>query len=218
MGKQNMILKSEMAYELGGGTLPAVGGTFFTESKELVPEDEILLLGPDLPEITSDVAFARITLIRLKEKSIVKEEQAYDILRRIEYGRYHVSPYGYMMRVSAIKEREPVRVGKKALTEGLDFGQVGNLFLQEYHRQKEVAAVKLIFVTQPDFPYEALRKQSETAEQITESLDYIFHNLQMNCNTCGLKPVCDEVEGLRELHFGQEGGDEAKEQHNARIL
>ena len=25
-----------------------------------------------------------------------------------------------------------------------------------------------------------------------------------DCNVCSLKKVCDEVEGIRQLHFGQE--------------
>ena len=53
VGKDNMILRSDMAYELGGSSasIPALGGTAITDDKNLVSQDEILLVGPDLPEI-----------------------------------------------------------------------------------------------------------------------------------------------------------------------
>ena len=53
-GKAMMILQSDMAYELGGHNLPAVGNTLVTTGKDFVPEDEIILIGKDLPEITED--------------------------------------------------------------------------------------------------------------------------------------------------------------------
>lgn len=70
-----MILPSEMAYELGGGTHKAVSGLAFTSDRELVGEDEILLFGPDLPEI-ENIDYARLTMIRLRrsfsERRILK--------------------------------------------------------------------------------------------------------------------------------------------------
>ena len=43
-GKAMMILQSDMAYELGGHNLPAVGNTLVTTGKDFVPEDEIILI------------------------------------------------------------------------------------------------------------------------------------------------------------------------------
>ena len=54
-GKAMMILQPDMAYELGGHNLPAVGNTLVTTGKDFVPEDEIILIGKDLPEITEDI-------------------------------------------------------------------------------------------------------------------------------------------------------------------
>ena len=69
-GKAMMILQSDMAYELGGHNLPAVGNTLVTTGKDFVPEDEIILIGKDLPEITEDTPYARIALVRVAEDSI----------------------------------------------------------------------------------------------------------------------------------------------------
>jgi hypothetical protein len=202
-GEQNLVLRSEMAYELGGGNLPALSGLGLTSSEALVGDDELWLYGPDLPELRQDAPYARLTFLRVAEGGLGDGDAAYAAIRRIEYARYRLNPKGYMMRISASNERETVRVGREALAGGLDFAKVGGLFLDAYRGQPGVLAARLIFITLPDFPYDELGRQVSQTEKITESLDHIFQHLRMDCSVCGLKAVCDEVEGLRELHFAQ---------------
>lgn len=201
-GEYNMILRQDMAYELGGGTMPAVSGALFTSSNEADLEDEILLYGPDLQEITADTPYARLTFLQMEEDVWNQDsQQLYGIFRKIDYTRYHVNPKGYMMRISSAKEREPVRIGKQELKNGMDFAKVGSLFIESYKQHKEIKKVKTIFITLPDFPYKELAKIVHQSEQITESLNKIFQHLQMDCSVCGLKEICDEVEGMKELHL-----------------
>lgn len=203
VGKHNLILKQEMAYELGGGTSPSVSGLMFTSDAALVEQDEILLYGPDLPELTKNVPYARLTFLRAEADALGKGNQMYEAMKRIGYTRYHVNPFGYMMRISSAREQEPVRIGKQALDAGLDFAKAGKLFLEGYRKHPEVSAVKIIYITRQDFPYRRLEALVRQADQITESLNELFQNLKMDCSVCGLKAVCDEVEGMRELHFSQ---------------
>lgn len=203
-GDYNFIMHRDMAYELGGGNLPAVSGVGFTSSHGLVGGDELWLYGPDLPHLQKDAPYARLTLLRVAEDSFGEDDAAYATIRKIEHTRYHIFPEGYMMRISATSQREPVRVSRKALEEGLDFAKVGAMFLSGYHQHSQVLAAKLIFITIPDFPYHELNKLVHQAEKITMTLDHIFKNLKMDCRTCNLKQVCDQVEEMRELHFAQE--------------
>jgi hypothetical protein len=108
-----------------------------------------------------------------------------------------------MMRISVAGEREPVRVSRSALKEGLNLSKIGKLFLEAYHKDPRVLAVKLIFITLADFPYEILNEKIERIEKVTESLNHIYKNIIMDCSVCGFKNVCDEVDGLKELHFAQ---------------
>lgn len=202
-GEYNLILRSEMAYELGGGNLSAVSGFGITSSEQLVGGDELWLYGLDLPKLQKDAPYARITLMRVEEDSLGKDDAAYAAIRKIEHTRYHMFPKGYMMRISAASEREPVRISRKALQEGLNFEKVGSVFLAEYHQHSKVLAAKIIFITLPDFPYDKLGNLVHKAEKITMALDHIFKNLKMDCSTCNLKQVCDEVEEMRELHFAK---------------
>lgn len=195
-GKNQLIFQSDAAYELGGTNHAAVSGIAFTDKKELVAEDEIILCGKNLKEINEDTDFARIALVRLKENAFDDTDALYQAIRKIEYTRYHLNPKGYMMRISAMNQREVVRIGKDALEEGLDFTKVGSLFLKEYHKNPKVEAVKLIFITEQDFPYEELAKLVVKSENITKTLDHLTKKVKMDCNACHLKEVCAEVEAL----------------------
>ena len=204
VGDHNLILRSDMAYELGGGTAAAVSGMAVTANAEFVPEDEVLLIGPDLSEITSDQPYARIALVRVKEDEMGDGNALYNAIRKIEYVRYHINPRGYMTRISASNGREPVRVAKDAIDDGLGFAQVGRLFLNRYHENSNIEAVKLIFITDPNFDYKALGEHAKQFEAITGTIDHIFKNVVMDCGSCSLQKVCEEVEGLRELHFASQ--------------
>lgn len=203
VGDHNLILRNDMAYELGGGDFTAASAMAVTCNSEIVPQDEVILIGDDLDSITSDRAYARIAIIRVKENSLGDGNELYNAIRKIEYVRYHINPEGYMTRISASNGREPVRVGKAAISKGLNFGKVGKLFLDRYHENKNIEAVKLIFITDPDFDYKGLSIRAQKLENITGTIDHIFKNVMMDCGVCGLKEICDEVEGLRELHFSQ---------------
>ena len=198
---RSMILRSYMAYELGGGSLPALGVTLVTASKDLGPGDGVFLTGTDLPEIDADTPFARIALVRVGEDTLGEGKKLYRAIRNLEYTRYHFYPEGFMLRVSSSKRRESVRIGKEALKKGLNFAKTGSRMIAAFHSHPEVEAVEIHYVTANGFPYQELEALGREGERITETLDHMMKNLVMDCGVCGLKQVCDEVEGLREIHF-----------------
>lgn len=196
-----MILRRDMAYELGGEGLPAFGCTLVTENKELVPTDRVTLIGKDLPEIQGDVPFGRIALVRIGQGALGEGQALYQALRNLEYTRYHFYPEGFMLRISSTKQRESVRVEDAALKKGLDFTKTGNQMIEAFHKNLFVEAVHLFYVTLEGFPYTELENCGKKAEEITRALDHIVKGGIMDCRACGLQKVCDEVEGLRKLHF-----------------
>ena len=200
-GKNQIIFQNDTAYELGGGTLPAVSSIALTDNEEFVKDDEVLLVGNDLPEIKKDSPFARLALVRVNEEEMGSGDALYQAIRKIEYTRYHLNPEGYMMRISAFTHREAARVSKDAVKNGLTFSKVGRLFIDEYKKQKQVKAVKLIFVTAPDFPYDRLSEIMEKSEKITTALDHLMKNVKMDCGSCSLREVCEEVEALSDRDF-----------------
>lgn len=204
LGNNNMVLRGDMAYELGGSGLPGVGLTAVTADSTFVPKDEILLYGRDLSEIREDAPYARIAIARVQEDGMGEGNTLYNAIKKIENTRYHVNPEGFMVRISTIHKREMVRVDRQALSRGLDFQKAGALMLRSFHENPKIEAVKLIFINLEDFPYDALLQCAQKADKITKTIDHMMTNLVMDCEVCSLQEVCDEVEGLRELHFAQE--------------
>ncbi len=201
--KENLILKSEMAYELGGGSNQAVSAIAFTQNEELVPEDAVYLVGDDLCDIKNDISYARITVIRLNSEYIKKHDDnaLYASMRATDYVRYHAFPKGYMMRISAVREREPVRVSREALSRGINFASVGLGLISAYRKRPEVEAVSIYFVTDQKTDYSFLKNEAHRCEQITDSLNHIFNGLTMDCSTCSSRELCDEIDGLRQIHM-----------------
>ena len=50
---------------------------------------------------------------------------------------------------------------------------------------------------------EKLTPNAGKVDAITKTLTHILDGLPTDCGHCSLKPVCDEVEGMRELHLGK---------------
>lgn len=198
VGAHHMILAREMAYELGGAGTLGLSGCLYTTEPILFPQG-VYLYGKDLPQIRESQSYARLVLVELEETD--SEEALYRKFREVDYVRYHIHPEGYMARISPVSQREPVRVSQKALKKGVRFVEIGDLYLMQYQKIPQIKTVNVIFVTHPAFDYCMLEDRLGRAEQITQSLNHIFTGLSMDCDHCGLKTVCDEVEGLRELHF-----------------
>lgn len=200
---RSMILRSEMAYELGAENLAALGCTVVTADRGLLPEDGVTLIGKDLPQIKKDVPYARIALVRVTENTLGEGQALYQAIRNLEYTRYHFYPEGFMMRVSSARNRESVRIGREALAGGLDFTKTGNRMISAFRRNVSVEAVHIYYVTADTFDYGALEALAGEAERITKTIDHMLKIGIMDCGACSLQKVCDEVEGLRELHFAR---------------
>ena len=179
----------------------------YTTDEKLVEKDDILLRGKDINDLSGDVPFARIAIILLdenSEQSFDKEQKVYRVLRDIEYKRYKVNPDGYMIRVNTNLLREGGRVSKSAQANGLSFSDVGTILKDAYKQDKNVKAVKQIFITDPSFDFAAFSQVAKLNEGITVTLDHILKNLKMDCATCSFKDICDTIEGMRDVHKREE--------------
>ena len=206
VGGNQRIKMKESAYELGGDNKPAVNYACIT-SDDYVTEDEIWVYGKDLNEINGSVSFARIVLVKvdsLKGEGEEDTEPLFRAIQDIDFVKYHVYPKGYMIRSSSVSFREQVRVSKDAVRKGISFEQVGNSYIKEYKKNPNVLAVRVIFATVDDADYAEMKKDAKKVRDITKTLSKILEGMATDCHSCSLKEICDEVEGLKELHFGKE--------------
>ena len=207
IGSSELVLQKDAAYELGAMGKGSANYVLFTSSPELVSKDQILLYGADLGEIKGEVDFARIVLLRV---GLIDgdDEAVYRTLKDIEFAKYHVYPEGYMVRMSPESYREQVRVSKQALKKGISFKNIGANYITAYKKDPNVLNATVIFVTAAGYDYGAMKKLAKKANDVTGTLTHILEGLPTDCSVCALKDICDEVEGMKELHFGV--GDKGK--------
>ena len=201
LGASELVLQKEAAYELGALGLGSANYICTTTAADLVNKDQVILYGDDLRKIKKDVPFARVVLLRIGALE-GEDEDIYRALKDIEFSKYHVYPEGYMVRMSPESHREQVRVSKKAIRRGISFEAVGYRYIEEYKKNPNVINATVIFITDPDIDYKALLECSKKVDAITNTLTHIMEGLPTDCTVCQLKDICDEVEGMKELHFG----------------
>ena len=198
-GTSELVMQRDAAFELGGSGKPSVNYTCVTTAA-LAGGGGVFLLGKDLPELKGDTAFARIVILQTEE--ISEDDEGHDMIRAMEFVRYHVFPTGYMVRVSSTSFEEQVRVSRDAVKKGISFAAVGADYLTKYRAVKGVLDAKIIFVTE-EAAVSALKPNAKKVDDITKTLSHILDGLPTDCGHCSLKKVCDEVEGMREMHMGR---------------
>ena len=164
-------------------------------------QDEIILAGDNLGDIKENRKFARITVVGIEDGA--DEQKAYNLIKKIDYVKYHTFPDGYMMRSTSRSHKEAVRVSKSAIKDGIDFASVGSLLIRKYKEIPAVKGVRVIFITHTDADYSETEKIATKNYEITETLNHIMNSVTFDCDTCNLKAICDEVEGMKELHFNK---------------
>ncbi len=66
----------------------------------------------------------------------------------------------------------------------------------------EQCALASAVLTEKGMDYSAMQKEAKKANDVTGTLTHILEGLPTDCSVCALKDVCEEVEGMKELHFG----------------
>ena len=194
--KNSVIFLSDTAFELGGNSKPCVSS--LAVSSDIKFSNSINLLGNDISEIKSDSPFAKFVFIQIEE--FENEQDTFNKIKELESLRYHLNIDGFMTRASALNMREQVRVSKNVLKSGINFADYGQTFLNEYLKFDFVKSAEIYFVT--DFSdFEKLNSISKKINQTTSALNHIFDNVMFDCSSCNLKEICDEVDGLKELHL-----------------
>ncbi len=198
--KNQLILGSESAYELGSHDKNSISFLCVSDNDSICTSDEVVVIGNDLDKINANSNYARITLVQTVSLEDKTEQQIFNSIKAIELKKYDFAINGFMMRASGLNGREQIRVSKKELKKGLSFFEIGNRFISQYKKNKQIKNIKIIFVTLDDFDYASLETISLSVATRTKALDHMVKDLKMDCNSCEWKVVCDEVDGMKQAH------------------
>ena len=193
IGESQIIMRRDTAFELEG-----LGFNLVTSSEVF---DGIILVGDDLDKIKENRRFARITLVQIEDSG--DEQKSYNLIKKIDYVKYHTFPDGYMIRSTSRSHKEAVRVSKNSIKDGISFQKIGSLLIEKYKKIIGVKGVRIIFITEQNANYREAEKIAEKNYAISETLNHVMNSVNFDCNTCNLKAICDEVEGMKELHFNK---------------
>jgi len=201
LDSSELVLQKDAAFELGASGKGSANYVLYSSSEELINKDQVILYGPDLGEIKGDCDFARIVLLRV---GVLEgdDDLVYRTLKDIEFAKYHVNLEGYMVRMSPESYREQVRVSKQAVKKNISFKAVGNDYITAYKKDANVINATVIFVTAPGMDYADMKALAKKSTDVTSTLAHILEGLPTDCSVCSLKGICEEVEGMKELHFG----------------
>lgn len=193
--KNSVLFIKDTAYELGGSQKPCVSTTVV--SGDIDFDNSVYLFGRDIFEIKGDCSFGKIVLLGIED---IDEESAFDKIKELEFVRYSVCPEGFMTRASVLNMREQIRVSKKAVKNEVSFRDYGNLLLREYLKYPIVKSARIIFLTDFD-RFDELYLLCDKVKNTTSALNHILDNVLFDCSACNLKEICDEVDGMKELHM-----------------
>lgn len=194
--KNSVIFLSDTAFELGGNNKPCVSS--LAVSSDIKFSNSVKLLGNDLDKIQSDSPFGKFVFIQIKD--FENEQDTFNKIKELEALRYHLNVDGFMTRASALNMREQIRVSKKIIKSKVTFADYGRTILNEYLKFDYVKSAEIYFITDFD-EFEKLELIAKKISQTTSALNHIFDNVMFDCSTCNLKEICDEVDGLKELHL-----------------
>ncbi len=196
------IFSGEKAFELGANPYQGIALDLLLD---LPFEDQILLLGRDLPEISHNGNYARITLGSVNKEQIGSGNDLYNSIRKFDYVKYHLCYEGVNFRESVFNKKESLLVSKGALEKGkLDFSKLGSYVIAKHKELPFVKNVKVIFVNLDDYDYAALFEILKKCENITKALDHLTNKVKMDCHSCAVQVICNEVEKKVKEDFGKE--------------
>ncbi len=193
--KNDIIFGKDTAFELGGSQKPCV--STFAVSSDMHFSNKTYLVGRDLPQITGDSPFGKIVLAEIDEQT--DDDTAFNTVKELEQIKYRFYVRDFMTRASALNMREQIRVGKNAVKNGVTFADYGQKLIDAFLQNEKVKSVEVIFITDFD-GYRELNSVAEKIKDTTSALNHILDNVMFDCSSCNLKPICDEVEGMKELH------------------
>jgi len=193
-----LILNKDVAVELGPSHLKGVAYTMVTSNPCLIKENKTKVIGDDIKNLKDNsVSFGKIVIVKVKE---LDEEVSYAKIKDLERLRFRVHLEGYMLRASTQQKRETIRINNAAVKQGLTFEKIGNSLIGEYLKNDLVENVEIIFLTGMDKTIEDLTTIASKVKEITDAMNHIFDNIEFDCHSCNFSEICDEIDGMKEMH------------------
>lgn len=148
-------------------------------------------------------SFGKIVFLQTEE---IQEDEIYDFQQRIQLADLRLQLRDVMVRSSSRQYLLNLRVGKKAIADGFDLEILVRTIYAHFRNIPKVKDAAVVLIAGDSPLYRQLMPAAERVREITAALNTMFEGIEMDCGSCSMSPVCDEVEDLRRLHQKKAAG------------
>ena len=197
-GNSHVIFEENTAIELGHPQTGSLAFMLWTESPGRVNDERITVIGPDLHEIKERQSpFGKIMLLRCHG---FNEENTRDRYTELDMLRHQLRLKDYMLRAISQDMIEWSRISRRGMKAGFSFQVLGTELIREYKKPDYVDEAEIIFITSGEDDLQEIKPVAEKTSRVIEAMNSIFDNLELDCAACSFQDICDEIDGLREMH------------------
>lgn len=200
--KSDYLLDSETYLELG--TIKDNSLSFSVCSSEFDFEDKIVLIGNDINSLSGKVEnYAKVVMVNMEENE--DTNTTFKQIKEIERIKHSIIFSETMLKASSIEGRECFRISKTAHKNGFNFSIIGSELIKKLKSYDYVKSVAVYFIVDKQELIYELKSYPNKINMLTEALNHIFDDIILDCESCAIKEVCDEVDGMRESHRKMHG-------------
>ena len=196
-GNRDIILMPDLAVEFGSPETVSVSFGLWTGDDDLVNDEQITLVGPDVTETSKKQnPFGKIVIAGVQG---FDETNAFQRNREIYLKKFDLALKGHMLRSASHYMAEWHRVSRAAVTEGFSFGHLGSALIREFKTLAYVTSVEVIFVTASDEDVTALYDLGKRSTRIIQAMSKMVNEMTVDCAECEYQDLCRDAGELRRL-------------------
>lgn len=189
--ESSLVLSEDTAIELGHPAAGSMSLLLWTD-QEGPADDEVLLLGPDLHEMTApQVPFGLVMVVQ------GRFQDEYETSRDLRSALYDTKLQGFMIRTLPSQQMLWARVSRTAMAAGLSLAHFGAALVENFKSLEGARAAQVLFVTSGKDDLERLGPAAFAAGRITAALTKMGEEMSYDCESCEFQKVCDAVTELK---------------------
>lgn len=142
-------------------------------------------------------SFGKIIFLQTEE---LTDDKVYDFQQAVQLADLRLYLEHVMSRTSSRQYQMNLRIGRKAAEAGLGLDAMARTMRQHFLQIPGVKDAAVILLAGDSLLYKQLLPIAEKVKEVTAALNTMFEGIDMDCGSCSLNEICDEVEGLREMH------------------
>ena len=195
LDKNIYLFDKNTQVELGG--YPKESVNMLIQSSNDFIQGDYIIGDENLIKKEKHISFGKIVILKIKD---IDGDKIYDFTQDVLLKDSKSHFKDVMTRASSKHYYINYKVSKDAIKNGFSFESIASAIHNQFIQIEAVEDVSVIFILGDSDIYKQLLPIVEKAKEVTLTLNHIFYSVNMDCHSCNMNDICDEVQGLRKLH------------------